>query len=76
MITSISLLSCFTICSMIRSSPEVTIVIMEVEGSNEGATDRLSMLNPRPLNRPATRDSTPNLFSTVTEMMCSIQESQ
>jgi hypothetical protein len=30
------------------------------------------MLNPRPLKSPATRDRTPNLFSTVTEMMCSI----
>ena len=31
------------------------------------------MLKPRPLNSPATRERTPNLFSTVTEMMCSMQ---
>src|SRR5215470_8246964 len=30
------------------------------------------MLNPRPLNRPATRASTPNSFSTKTEMVCRI----
>src|SRR5918995_147740 len=43
-----------------------------MDGSNVGATDRLSMLKPRPLNNPAIRDKTPNLFSTVTKMMCSI----
>src|ERR687898_178633 len=43
-----------------------------MDGSNVGATDRLSMLKPRPLNNPAIRDRTPNLFSTVTKMMCSI----
>src|SRR5439155_731385 len=72
LMTSISLLRCLTICSMIRSSPLVTIVIMDMDGSSEGATDRLSILKPRPLNRPATLDSTPNLFSTKTEMICSI----
>src|SRR5689334_13401284 len=39
-------------------------------GSSVSATDRLSMLKPRPLNSPATRASTPNSFSTRTEMMC------
>src|SRR2546430_2309545 len=38
-------------------------------GSSVSATDRLSMLKPRPLNRPATRASTPNSFSTKMEMM-------
>src|SRR5204862_3367918 len=38
-------------------------------GSSVSATDRLSMLKPRPLNRPATRASTPNSFSTRMEMM-------
>src|SRR6185295_4688611 len=28
------------------------------------------MLNPRPLNKPATRDRTPNSFSTRTEIVC------
>src|SRR2546427_2533759 len=37
-------------------------------GSSVSATDRLSMLKPRPLNRPATRASTPNSFSTRMEM--------
>ena len=57
---------------MIRSSPDVTMVIMETVGSRVGATERLSILNPRPLNKPATRDKEPALFSSVTEMMCSI----
>src|SRR5437764_3128912 len=39
-------------------------------GSSVSATHRLSMLNPRPLNRPATRASTPNSFSTSTESVC------
>src|SRR6266481_4930518 len=37
-------------------------------GSSVSATDRLSMLKPRPLNSPATRASTPNSFSTRMEM--------
>src|SRR5207245_1625301 len=36
------------------------------------ATDRPSMLNPRPLKSPATRARTPNSFSTSTEMVCRI----
>jgi hypothetical protein len=42
--TSTTLLSCFMICSMIRSSPTVTMVIIDVVGSRVGATDKLSML--------------------------------
>src|SRR5205823_6684306 len=38
-------------------------------GSIVSATDRLSMLKPRPLNSPATRARTPNSFSTSTEMV-------
>src|SRR6185436_11239446 len=34
------------------------------------------MLYPRPLKRPATRVSTPNLFSTNTEMVCRIAINQ
>src|SRR5690349_14198219 len=41
----------------------------ETDGSRVSATVRLSMLNPRPLNKPATRASTPNSFSTKTEMV-------
>ena len=39
-----TLLSCFMICSMMTSSPEVTTVIMETVESGVGATERLSML--------------------------------
>src|SRR5262249_44153362 len=39
-------------------------------GSSVSATDRLSMLKPRPLNRPATRARTPKSFSTRTEIVC------
>src|ERR1700745_488412 len=39
-------------------------------GSSVSATERLSMLNPRPLKSPATRESTPNSVSTRTEMTC------
>src|SRR5947208_3485003 len=41
-------------------------------GSSVSATDRLSMLKPRPLNSPATRASTPNSFSTRMEMTWSM----
>jgi len=44
-------------------------VILDAEGSLVGATFRLSMLNPRPLNMPAIRARTPNLFSTRTEIV-------
>ena len=44
------------ICSMIRSSPIVTMVMREVVGSRVAATERLSMLYPRALN---------NLFETT-----------
>ena len=70
LIVSINLLSCFVICSRIWSSPEVTIVIREMEGSSVGATDRLSILNPLPEKRPDILDSTPNSFSTSTVIVC------
>src|SRR5262245_31777783 len=44
-------------------------------GSIVSATDRLSMLKARPLNRPATRASTPNSFSTRMEMVWRIGRS-
>src|SRR5262252_3775127 len=70
LMTQMSLFSCFSICSRMRSSPRVTRVMRETVGSRVSATDRLSMLKPRPLNKPATRASTPNSFSTRTEMVC------
>ena len=65
--TSTSLRSCFVTCSKTVSSPRTTIVIRDVAGSSVGPTLRVSMLKPRPLNIPAMRVSTPNLFSTRTE---------
>src|SRR5690349_4467280 len=70
LMTQMSLFSCFSICSSTWSSPRVTSVRRDTVGSSVSATHRLSMLKPRPLNSPATRDSTPNSFSTRTEMMC------
>src|SRR6187431_483611 len=45
------------------------MVMRETLGSSVGATLSVSILNPRPLNMPAMRVSTPNLFSTRTEMV-------
>src|SRR5262245_9268656 len=72
--TAISLLSCFSICSRTWSSPRVARVMRDTVGSMVSATDRLSMLNPRPLNSPATRARTPNSFSTRMEMVCRIRD--
>ena len=49
------------------------MVIREMLGSRVGATDRLSILKPRPEKSPATRASTPNSFSTSTEIVCCIE---
>src|SRR5713101_8811279 len=68
LMTQMSLFSCFSICSSTWSSPRVTSVMRDTVGSSVSATDRLSMLKPRPLNSPATRASTPNSFSTRMEM--------
>src|SRR5258705_10774402 len=68
--TSISLCSCLITCSMTKASPRTTRVIRDTEGSSVSPTDRLSMLYPRAENSPATRDSTPNLFSTSTAIVC------
>src|SRR5262245_13449523 len=70
--TQISLLSCLVICSTIWSSPLVTSVMREREGSSVLATVRLSILNPRPLKSPATRARTPNSFSTRIEIVWSM----
>src|SRR4030066_95828 len=69
--TSTSLFNCLVIGSIFLSSPLVTMVICEVDGSTEGPTEMVSILNPLPLKSPATRDSTPNLFSTRILIMCS-----
>src|SRR5262245_32258052 len=70
--TQISLLSCLVICSTIWSSPLVTRVIREREGSSVLATVRLSILNPRPLESPATRARTPRSLSTRIEIVWSM----
>ena len=56
------------------SSPFRTTVIRDNDGSWVGATLRVSMLKPRPENIPAMRASTPNLFSTRTEIVCRMEE--
>src|SRR3569832_1622041 len=72
--TSISLLSCLVTCSRTVSSPVTTIVIREVDGSSVGPTFNVSILKPRPLNIPAMRVSTPNLFSTRTDIVWRIKK--
>ena len=47
-------------------STSTTMVIRLNRGLSVGATARLKMLYPRRANRPATRASTPGLFSTRT----------
>ena len=46
------------------------IVIRERSGSSVGLTASESMLNPRRVKRPATRERTPGRFSTSTESVC------
>src|SRR5262249_26388659 len=57
-------------CSMMNASPLTTSVMRDTVGSSVSPTDKLSMLYPRAENNPATRDSTPNLFSTITAIVC------
>ena len=64
--TLTSLSSCLTPWSSGADSTSTTIVRRLKRSSSVGATARDSMLNPRCANRPATRASTPDLFSTVT----------
>ena len=65
--TSISLFTCFRICWARLCWQRTTMVMRERDGSELPATVKLSILYPRALNSPATRDSTPNLFSTSTD---------
>src|SRR6266567_2694407 len=56
---------------MIIGVPEVTTVMRErLFAGSVSATVRLSMLSPRPENRPMTRASTPGSLSTRTAMVC------
>src|SRR4029450_13728554 len=71
--TAISLFSCYSIASRPWSSPRVTSVMRDTVASMVSATDRLSMLKPRPLKSPATRARTPNSFSTRMEIVCRIR---
>src|ERR1700716_3255430 len=48
------------------------MVMRESSGSSVRATVRLSMLYPRELSRPVTRMRAPGLFSTKSEMTCSM----
>ena len=52
-----------------------TIVIRETSGCSVGPTASDSMLKPRRLNSPATRASTPGLFSTSTDRVCLVMSS-
>ena len=53
--TLMSLSSCFVICSTGKRLVSTAIVMRERSGSSVGLTARESMLNPRRVNRPATR---------------------
>ena len=66
-LTSISLLSCFSICSSTSSSPVTAIVIRDNSGLRVSPTVRLSILYPLRLNIPATRLSTPDELPTRIE---------
>src|SRR5580704_12899843 len=68
--TLISLLSCLVTCSSGCSSQLTTIVIREISSCSVGPTASESMLNPRRENSPATRTSSPGLFSTKTDNVC------
>ena len=67
LITSSFLFSCFSICSMVRWSPLLTMVMQETAGSSVSPTARELILKHLLENRPATLQSTPDLFSTRTE---------
>mgnify|MGYP001514689470 CR=1 FL=1 len=65
--TSSFLFSCFSICSKVRSSPELTMVMQDTAWSSVSPTARLSILKHLRENRPATLHRTPERFSTSTE---------
>src|SRR5699024_1885266 len=57
-------------CSRGARSTFTTMVIREICGISVCPTASDSMLNPRRVNRLATRASTPGVFSTRTERVC------
>ena len=62
-ITFSSLEICFSIWSRMIPSPVTATVIRETAGFSVSPTVRLSMLYPRRLNRPTTRDNAPGVLS-------------
>ena len=70
--TLINLLSCFMTCSRTSLSPCTVMVMREYSGLSVAPTERLSMLKDLRLKRPAMRVSTPDLFSTMTAILCFI----
>src|SRR5690606_22290539 len=68
--TLTSLLSCLVTCSSGRSAALTTMVIREIPRCSVSPTASESMLKPRRENSPATRASTPGLFSTSTDSVC------
>ena len=71
-IVFINLFNCLQICSITNSSPTVTIVILEKEGSIVAATDKLSILYPLVENKSQTQDKIPGSFFTKTDIVCRI----
>src|SRR5215207_2200625 len=67
--TGMSLFNCLVICSSGADSASTTIVMRLKRSSSVGLTASDTMLKPRRANSPATRESTPNLFSTRTLRM-------
>ena len=67
--TGMTLLSCFSSCSTMYSSPSTTMVMRETVGSSVMPTAKESILKPRRENRPETLESVPGWFSTSTDMV-------
>src|SRR5208283_1937132 len=63
---------CLITCWRSAGSTSTTMVMRESSGSSVRATVRLSMLYPRWVSRPVTRISAPGLFSSSTEITCSM----
>src|SRR4051794_1910248 len=70
LLTFTSLCSCLVTWSIGWSAPSRVIVMRDSVGSSVGPTASVVMLNPRRANSPATRASTPGLFSTSSVRMC------
>src|SRR3984957_20191750 len=70
--TFTSLFICLITCERSCGSISTTMVIRDSVGSRVRATVRLSMLYPRALKTPVIRISEPGLFSTSSEISCSM----